>query len=242
MFRHISAHVSLTLLMYLFTFLSLRVMGKREIAQLSVLDLVISIMIAETGVFVIEDIERPITDGLVPMVTLVLIQVLLAWISLKSRRFRLWLDGKPSIIVSEGKLHRGEMRKQRYNLDDLLVQLREQNIHTPADVEFAILEPTGKLTVIDKSVERPTNKPRTFSAGKPGNIKLPLTKIRYEGLPIPLIMDGVVQDKNLEMIGKTRFWLRTQIRQKGVADFRDVFLCTVDYKGKMYIDPMRNKK
>lgn len=242
MFRHISVHVSLTLLMYLFTFLSLRLMGKREIAQLSVLDLVISIMIAETGVFVIEDIERPIIDGLVPMATLVIIQMLLAWISLKSRRFRLWLDGKPSVIVSEGKLHRGEMRKQRYNLDDLLVQLREQNIRTPADVEFAILEPTGKLTVIDKTGEQVTNKPKTFSAGKPGNIKLPLTKIRYEGLPIPLIMDGVVQDKNLEMIGKTRFWLRTQIRQKGVADFRDVFLFTVDYKGKMYLDPMRNKR
>lgn len=242
MFQHISAHVSLTLLMYLFIFLSLRVMGKREIAQLSVLDLVISIMIAETGVFVIEDIERPIIDGLVPMATLVLIQVLFAWIGLKSRRFRLWLDGKPSVIVSEGKLHRGEMRKQRYNLDDLLVQLREQNIHTPADVEFAVLETTGKLTVIEKSKTQPSEKQKPSASGRTGNVKLPFTKIRYEGLPIPLIMDGVVQDKNLEMIGKTRFWLRTQIRQKGVADFRDVFLCTVDYKGKLYVDPMRNKK
>lgn len=278
LFQHITAHIFLTVLMYIFIFLSMRIMGKREIGKLSVFDLTISIMIAEIGVFVIEDIERPIYDGIVPMATLVLIQVIVAQLSLKSRKLRLLVDGKPSILISDGKLHRGEMRRQRYNIDDLLLQLRGQNIVSPADVEFAILETSGQLTVIEKnkgvsssnqsgnssvSAEQKQknqdnqNKTEDQKASADSNnsnrsngskeqeqsasVKLPKHKIRYEGLPIPLIMDGKVQDRNLEMIGKNRFWLRTQIRQKGVSDFRDVFLCSVDHKGDLYIAPIHPK-
>ncbi|OKP68336.1 hypothetical protein A3844_05290 [Paenibacillus helianthi] len=250
MFQHISAHIFLTVLMYIFIFLCMRIMGKREIGKLSVFDLTISIMIAEIAVFSIEDIERPIYDGLVPMATLVLIQILAAQLSLKSRKLRLLIDGKPSILISDGKLHRGEMRKQRYNIDDLMLQLRGQNIDSPADVEFAILETSGQLTVIEKNkgVSSSNQSGNSSSAAETGqrngisegntsdSVKLPSHKIRYEGLPIPLIMDGKVQDQNLEMIGKTRFWLRTQIRQKGASDFRDVFLCSIDHKGKIYVD------
>lgn len=160
MFQHITTHIFLTVLMYIFIFLSMRIMGKREIGKLSVFDLTISIMIAEIAVFVIDDIERPVYDGIVPMATLVLIQVLVAQFSLKNRKLRLLIDGKPSVLISDGKIHRGEMRRQRYNLDDLLLQLRGQNIDSPADVEFAILETSGQLTVIEKNREcrHPTNR------------------------------------------------------------------------------------
>ncbi|WP_405117113.1 DUF421 domain-containing protein [Paenibacillus sp. FSL K6-1217] len=264
MFQHITTHIFLTVLMYIFIFLSMRIMGKREIGKLSVFDLTISIMIAEIAVFVIEDIERPIYDGVVPMATLVLIQVIVAQLSLKSRKLRLLVDGRPSILISDGKIHRGEMRRQRYNIDDLLLQLRGQNIVSPADVEFAILETSGQLTVIEKNqnvtssnqsgnsssgAERKEKNGDSQedsgdagSSGGTASVKLPKHKIRYEGLPIPLIMDGKVQDSNLEMIGKNRFWLRTQIRQKGVSDFRDVFLCSVDHKGELYIAPINPNK
>lgn len=266
LFQHITAHIFLTVLMYIFIFLSMRIMGKREIGKLSVFDLTISIMIAEIAVFVIEDIERPIYDGFVPMATLVLIQVLVAQLSLKSRKLRLLVDGKPSILISDGKLHRGEMRKQRYNIDDLLLQLRGQNIDSPADVEFAILETSGQLTVIEKNKgvsssnqsgnsssgaeqkeqnsgdqQSSSSSDKSDKSDSSSTVKLPKHKIRYEGLPIPLIMDGKVQDGNLEMIGKNRFWLRTQIRQKGVSDFRDVFLCSIDHKGQIYIDPIGSR-
>ncbi|MFC6649135.1 MULTISPECIES: YetF domain-containing protein [Paenibacillus] len=265
MFQHITTHIFLTVLMYIFIFLCMRIMGKREIGKLSVFDLTISIMIAEIAVFVIEDIERPIYDGVVPMATLVLIQVIVAQLSLKSRKLRLLVDGRPSILISDGKIHRGEMRRQRYNIDDLLLQLRGQNIVSPADVEFAILETSGQLTVIEKNqnvtssnqsgnsssgAERKEKNgdsqqdsdDSALSGGDSASVKLPKHKIRYEGLPIPLIMDGKVQDGNLEMIGKNRFWLRTQIRQKGVSDFRDVFLCSVDHKGELYIAPIKPNK
>lgn len=254
MFQHITTHIFLTVLMYIFIFLSMRIMGKREIGKLSVFDLTISIMIAEIAVFVIDDIKRPVYDGIVPMATLVLIQVLVAQFSLKSRKLRLLIDGKPSVLISDGKIHRGEMRRQRYNLDDLLLQLRGQNIDSPADVEFAILETSGQLTVIEKnrgvsssnqsgnsSSTAEQNEQGKSGGDSSGGVKLPKHKIRYEGLPIPLIMDGKVQDTNLELIGKTRFWLRTQIRQKGVSDFRDVFLCSIDHKGEIYVDRQRSR-
>ncbi|AIQ48886.1 membrane protein [Paenibacillus sp. FSL R7-0273] len=264
MLQHIASHVFLTVLMYFFIFLCMRIMGKREIGKLSVFDLTISIMIAEIAVFVIDDIERPISDGVIPMVTLVAIQILVAQLSLKSRKLRLLVDGRPSVLISNGKLHRSEMRRQRYNMDDLLLQLRGQNIVSPADVEFAILETSGQLTVIEKnknvsssnqsgnSSDNAGNKEQdsgsdsggsgnSGGSGKAAGVNLSKSKIRYEGLPVPLIMDGKVQDDNLELIGKNRFWLRTQIRQKGVSDFRDVFLCSVDHTGKIYVDRLRSR-
>lgn len=210
-----------TVMVYIVVFLVMRLMGKREIGKLSILDLIISIMIAESAVFVLEDIHRPFLEGLIPLGTLALIQIIIAYISLKSRKIRLWVDGKPSFLIANGQIDREEMKKQRYNLDDLMLQLRQKNVTSVADVEFAILETSGKLTVVEKNM----------NTDKPG--------IRYEGLPIVLIMDGKVQDENLVKIGKTRFWLKEKIQEQGVFDFKKIFFCTIDYKGKIYIDKKR---
>ena len=222
-----------TIIVYWFVFIAMRVMGKREIGKLSVFDLVISIMIAEIAVIVIEDLKRPVIEGIVPMFLLVGIQLLLAYISLKSRSFRLKMDGRPSVLIRNGKLDREEMRKQKYTLDDLIIQLRERNITNLSDVEFALLESTGKLTVVEKEKFRgnPDSTQDKTGKGKGGS-----AGIRYEGLPIPLIMDGKVQDHNLEEIGKTRFWLKNQLQEKGISDFKDVFICTYDHRGNLYVD------
>ncbi|MWV45505.1 DUF421 domain-containing protein [Paenibacillus sp. HJL G12] len=282
MASHILIPVFRTVLMYFVIYFTLRIMGKREIGKLSIFDLVISIMIAEIGVFVLEDIKRPIYDGLFPMATLVIIQITIAFISLKSRKARLLFEGKPSILVSGGKVHRAEMKKQRYNLDDLLLQLRGQNIENIADVEFAILETSGQLTVIPKSQSndqsgqqqsvksslqqhqnspsqrQPITQPGLKSKGdirssdsqgqdEPGGsasaaskpnkkILVPSGKFSYGVLPVPLIMDGKVQDDNLQRLKKNRFWLKNQIQEQGVKEFKDVFLCSIDHKGKVYVD------
>jgi uncharacterized membrane protein YcaP (DUF421 family) len=216
-----------TVLIYFVVFLTMRIMGKREIGKLSVFDLVISIMIAEIAVFVIEDTEMPMMHGILPMATLVLIQVGIAFFALKSQLIRNLFDGKPSYIIEKGKLNRKEMKKQRYTLDDLLLQLRENRIANVADVEFAILETTGKLSVIEKE------KNSVPEAGK-GKVHF-----HYEGLPMPLIMDGKVQEQYLEKIGKTRFWLKNQLQEKGVADFKEVFFCSIDHNGKLYLNMKR---
>jgi uncharacterized membrane protein YcaP (DUF421 family) len=215
-----------TVLIYFFVFLMLRIMGKREIGKLSLFDLVISIMIAEIAVFVLEDSRKPLADGLVPMVTLVLIQVVIAFITLKSRTIRVLFDGKPSVLIQNGSINREEMKKHRYNLDDLMLQLRQNKIMNVADVEFAVLEPSGKLSVVEKEIKETTDVIDDTQKGM----------FRYEGLPLPLIMDGKVQDDNLEKIGKTRFWLKNQLQAKGSHDFKEVFYCSIDHKGKLFVD------
>lgn len=217
-----------TVLIYFVVFLMLKLMGKREIGKLSLFDLVISIMIAEIAVFVIEDVNKPLMDGIVPMATLMLIQILLAVLALKSRALRIFFDGKPSLLINKGMIDREEMKKHRYNLDDLMLQLRQNKIMNVADVEFAVLEPSGKLSVLEKEVKETAN----VNDGIGGTI-------RFEGLPLPLIMDGKVQDENLEKIGKTRFWLKNQLQVKGARDFKEVFYCSIDHRGRMFLDRKR---
>lgn len=248
-----------TIIIYFIVFIMLRIMGKREIGKLSIFDLVISIMIAEIAVFVLEEPNKPMLEGLLPMFTLVAIQLIIAYLIMKNLTLRRLFDGKPSYIIENGKLNRSEMRKQRYNLSDLMLQLRQSNITNIADVEFAILETTGKLTVVKKSElygygsggsneSGYKNNPdyRFPSSGQPaaagmeasselGDLSVQ-TNISFAGLPLPLIMDGIVLDENLEKIGKSRYWLQTQIGKKGADDFDQVFFCTIDHCGRMFID------
>lgn len=227
-----------TLLIYAVVFVIMRMMGKREIGKLSVFDLVISVMIAEIAVFVIEDTDRPLWDGIFPMIILLVVQIGIALISLKSRKLRMLFDGKPTILVDRGKLNREAMRKQRYNLDDLLLQFRENKTNI-ADVEFAVLETTGKLSIVKKDKAQPGqsssgddqtgNKESRLPRGFPNNY-------RFENLPVPLIMDGEIQKSNLEKLGKDRFWLNNQLKMRGIVDVKQVFLCTLDHRGKLFID------
>ncbi|MFD3260153.1 YetF domain-containing protein [Paenibacillus lentus] len=241
MTAHLISLVLRTMLMYFTAFAVMRIMGKREIGELSIFDLVISIMIAEIAVFAIEDMERPLYDGFVPMITLLLIQIVIALLSLRSRSIRFLFDGKPSVIIQNGQINREEMKRQRYNLDDLMMQLRANNIDNVADVEFAVLETSGQLSVMSKS-------PEGSSRGSAEDRSVPQTsnssvipKIRYEEIPLSLIMDGKVQDYNLEQIGKTRFWLKNQIQARGVKDFKEIFFCSIDHQGKLYINLMQDK-
>ncbi|MGF9698371.1 MULTISPECIES: DUF421 domain-containing protein [Paenibacillus] len=231
--------------MYFIVYGAIRIMGKREIGKLSMFDLVVSIMLAEIAAFVIEDTDKPLFHGIVPMLTVLVVQIGMAFLSLKSRRLRLMIDGKPTVLISKGTLHRDEMRKQRYNLDDLLLQLREQNIDSIDEVQFAILETTGKLTVIpmDNSYSANSSSQPTNNKQRPRKDKVDgFQNIKYEGLPLPLIMDGKVQDQNLELIKKTRFWLKNEIQKKGVLDFKDVFICSIDHNGKVFVSLKDDQK
>lgn len=238
-----------TVIIYFVVFLILRFMGKREIGKLSVLDLVISVMIAEIAVIVIEDVDRSLWDGVLPMVILLVIQIVTALISMKNRKLRLLFDGHPNVVIDKGKINKDVMRKQRYNLDDLMLQLRENKISSVADVEFAILETSGKLSVIPRE-DAAAAKDEAANDSKESSDRdrrqelrkniIP-SHFRFEVLPIPLIMDGKVQDANLSKIEKTRFWLKNVLQEEGVNDFKDVFLCTIDHRGKLFIDSNKKK-
>ncbi len=190
-------------------------MGKREIGELSILDLVVFIMIAEMAVVAIENPQDKMWHTLLPIFLLVSIQILLAFLSLKSQKFRDIIDGKPSVIINKGKIDEKEMKKQRYNFDDLLVQLRDKNVKNVADVEFAILEPSGKLSVIEKDKKKSKKKEPTLN--------------------LPYVMDGTIQEDNLKTDNKTNLWLRQELRKLGYKDIKKISYCSYD-NGVFFID------
>jgi uncharacterized membrane protein YcaP (DUF421 family) len=230
-----------TMFMYFFIFLIMRLMGKREIGKLSVFDMVIFIMIAEIAVIVIETTEKSMLLGIAPITLLVVIQIGLAYITMKNRTLRMWFDGKPSVLIRDGRLNRQEMHKQRYTLDDLMTQLRDNQVTEIGNVEIAVLESTGKLSVIMKDNQSSNYEGTgTVQSGNSKETEFDKAnhnpKIRYELLPLPLILDGQVQDENLEKMGKTRFWLKSELLNYDVDNFKHVFFCSIDHKGKLYVD------
>lgn len=241
MANHIWPLVFRTVMMYCTVFAVMRIMGKREIGELSIFDLVISVMIAEIAVFALEDIERPLYDGFIPMLTLLLIQICIAVLSLRFRKLRIWFDGEPSVIIRNGQIDRKEMKRQRYNLDDLLMQLRSQKIDSVADVEFAILETSGQLSVFPREKKDNSGEGGQRLKKREGAVSSVISNIKYEALPLPLIMDGKVNDENLRQIEKNRFWLKNQIQAKGLSDFKQVFFCSIDHNGKLYVNALDEK-
>lgn len=232
-----------TFYMYVIIFLVLRIMGKREIGKLSVLDLVISVMIAEIAVIEIEQVDDNLMHGVVPILMLLIIQIISAFLSMKSRKIRLLLDGKPTVVVANGEIYYDELKKQRYNLDDLMLQLRENGVTSISEIDFAILETSGKLSVIPKSYDDVKGEGSLHSEQFSDIAqKIIPPGFRYEMLPIPLIMDGKVQDENLSKMNKTRFWLKNIIQEKGAQHFKEVLLCTIDHKERIYIDVEKGKK
>lgn len=217
-----------TIFLYFVILLTFRLMGKREIGQLSVVDLVVNIMIAELCVLAIEQPQAPMIKTITPIVLLLSIQVLLALFSLKSQSFRHLIDGTPATLIKNGEIDEQQMRKQRYNFDDLMMQLREQNVRSVGDVEFAFLETDGKLSVIKKE-PTPTSEAHFESA------------LNLDLLPLPLILDGIIQKQHLQTLGKNPFWLRQQLKRIGYKEIKNISYCTLDENGTFYIDEKNNK-
>ena len=199
-----------TLFFYFFVLIAYRIMGKREIGQLGVIDLIVSILIAELVAISIEETENPIYLTIIPIALLVILEVLFAYISIKSRKFRTLFDGKPSLIICNGKINYKEMVKQRYSLDDLLVSLRQQGIKDLDMVEYAFLEPNGELSVF----------------------KYNLFKLK-SSYPMPLILDGSFQKGALKHIHKTEAWLKSELSNKNLT-YEDIFYAFYKNK-KIYI-------
>ena len=187
-----------TTLFYFFILLIYRIMGKREVGQLGIIDLIVSILIAELAVLSIEELDKSIFISIIPILTLTLLQTLLAYFSLKKPKFRILLDGNPSVIIKNGKVNFKEMTKQKYNLDDLLVQLREKGFKSIEEIEYAILENNGTLSVFAYEEE----------------------KDNY--LPLPLILDNKIQEDTLKHLHKDSKWVFNLLNKRNI-NIEDVF-------------------
>ena len=186
------------LLFYCIIAVAYRFMGKREVGELSVMDLIVSIFIAELAAISIENYKDNIFLSILPIVALVIVQFLIARISLENEDIRNTIEGEVSVIINRGKVNFEEMLKQRYNLDDLLTQLRAQGVKSIEEVDYAILETSGKLSVFKKS----DDKDRTY--------------------PLPIILDGKIQEDTLIQIKKDEAWLKERLKEENY-DLEEIF-------------------
>ncbi len=217
-----------TVILFAVVVIGVRLMGKRQIGQLQPYEIVIVIMLSALAAIPMENTEVPLLFGLFPIFTLILIQVAMSFLSLKSQRAREIICGTPSVLVENGKIIEKELAKLRYNITDLLEQLREKNMPNIADVEFAILESGGKLSVIPKSQKRPVI---------PEDLNIPT---KYEGLPVTLIIDGFVLKKNLALVNLTEEWLSAELNKFGIKSFKDVLFAHLDTEGKLLYQAKSN--
>lgn len=187
-----------TILFYVIITVLYRFMGKREVGQLGIVDLIVSILIAELAAISIDNRTESIFLSIIPIVVLVLIQMGMAYYSLKNQKVRDAFDGTPSVMINRGKINFKEMVKQRYNIDDLLTQLREQHVKSIEEVDYAILETSGKLSVFKKKDNR------------------------FGDYPLPLILDGKIQEDTLTQIQKTKKWLQKALTEEHV-NIEDIF-------------------
>ncbi len=201
-----------TIFLYVFLLVILRIMGKREVGELGVIDVVVFIIMAEVAAMIVESTDKPIIDGILPIILLLIIQYLSSLISLKSKKFRDIVDGDPTLIIKNGQIQEQEMRKQRYNLDDLFQQLRENQVGSIHNVTFAYLEPSGNLSVFTKDGDLPI---------------------------VGLILDGELQPEHLHLIGKTEDWLMKKLKSKNITDITEIFYCSYE-QGEIKIQMKEN--
>lgn len=207
------------IVLYFVVVFIMRIMGKRQIGQLQPFELVIALMISELAAMPMQNTGIPLFHGVIPIVTLLVLQVLISTLQLKSEAVRLIFCGRPSILIEKGKINIKELKSNRLNLNDLLEELRMKDYYNLDDIEYAILETGGQITVIPKSeLEPATRKDLNI---KPGQNMLPVT----------LILDGRVNDKNLKFINKDKSWLNKQLNKKNISSADQIFLALLDSQG-----------
>lgn len=209
------------IVLYIIVLIVMRLMGKREIGQLQPFELAISIMIADLASIPMTEIGIPISNGIIPILGLLFMHLLISMINLKSNRAREIICGKPRILIYRGKIDEKALKKERFSINELEEKLRSSNVMNLGDVEFAILETSGEVTVIQKPNKRNTI-PEDFGI-------MP----DYEGISYDLIIDGKVMEDNLQKIGKNYEWLRRQIEKFGFKP-EEALVATIDGKGQFF--------
>jgi uncharacterized membrane protein YcaP (DUF421 family) len=208
-----------TLILFSLVVVVMRIMGKRQIGELQPFELVVAIMISELAAVPMADIEIPLLDGIIPILTLLFAQVFLAYLSLISNKARTIICGRPSILIEKGTIIESELRRLRININDLLEQLRVKNYANIRDVDYAILETNGQMSIIPKGASQTINrKDLGLSASDPG-------------LPLTIIIDGMVVKHNLQLLKLTEKELLEKLKEQGVASLQQIFFASIDTTG-----------
>ena len=217
-----------SIILYLIILVVMRLMGKREIGQLQPFELVIAIMIADLASIPMTEGGVPISNGIVPILGLLIMHLIISIVNMKSMKMREIVCGRPSILIYRGKIDEQMLKKERFTINELEERLRGNNINSIGDVEYAILETSGQLSVIQKPNKRNTT-PEDFNI-------IP----DYEGIPYDLVIDGVVMEENLQKIGKNYEWLKKSTAQFGFSP-EEALIVTFDGKGQIFCQKKEEK-
>ncbi len=215
------------IILYIIVLIVMRLMGKREIGQLQPFELAISIMIADLASIPMTETGVPIWNGIIPILGLLVMHLGISFLNLKSIRAREIICGKPRILIYRGKIDEKALKKERFTINELQERLRGNNIMNLGDVEYAILETSGQITVIQKPEKRNTI-PEDFQITPD-----------YEGISYDLVIDGKIMSDNLQKIGKDYQWLKKQV-EKFKMQPEEALVVTIDGKGQIFCQKKEN--
>ena len=212
-----------SVILYGVSLLAMRVMGKRQVGQLQPFEVVVVIMIAELAATPMGGVGIPLLYGILPMVALAVCHGLITWACMKSQTVRRWFCGQPTVLIRNGVICEKQLRKCAVDLNDLMEAVRTGGMLDPAEVGTAVLEPGGQISVFPKAAHRPVSPEDMGIAAAP------------EGLPLPLVMDGRVQQDNLRRGQLTEAWLRSEAEKAGFRCLSEVFFLCLNTRGEMLI-------
>ncbi len=201
-----------TLILYFVVVCSMRLMGKRQIGEMQPSELAVAIMISDLASVPMQSIDLPLLSGIVPVLTLLVGEVTMSFIALKNRRSRRYISGVPSILIENGRINVEEMERLRFNLNDLMEQLRISGCPNISEVQTAVLETNGQLSVIEK-------------------------KDGISRLPCMLVVDGEINRQELKRADKGEKWLKNQLKD----DIKNVFVAILEDDGKLFVQKKEGK-
>lgn len=211
-----------SIIIYTATMIAIRLMGRRQIGELQPSEFAVTIIISNIATISIENVDIPLIFGVIPMIIIVAIDVLVSYIGLKNRSFRKWVSGKPKIIIKDGEIDQVQMKKLRYTIDDIMESLRGEGIFDLSEVQFAIVETTGKISFYQKHLNR--------------NVTNEDLNIQEKSINPPslIISDGIFLDFALKSVKLSEDWLYKTLNEKKLK-VEDIFIMTADPNGKTFI-------
>lgn len=218
-----------TIILYLLIILGIRLMGKRQVGELEPSELVLALIIADLAAVPMQDFGIPLLSGIIPILTLLCVTMIISVLTMKSVRFRAIICGRPSILIANGKIDQREMRRNRFTVDELAEELRAQSVTDLSTVKYAILETDGRMSVI------------LFANQRPATCEQLSLFPREAGIPLVIISDGRLLERNLKSKGFNQGWLDKRLEEHGAKSTHDVYLLTVDELNRTYYVPKEGK-
>ena len=219
-----------TLILYILIAVALRAMGKRQMGELSPSEFVITLLFSELASLPMQDTETPLLYGVIPVLTLLALEILISSLFLKNRRARKLINGKTSVLIENGKINQEEMRRLRLTLDELIEELRLKNFINISSVKYAILESNGELSVFPFGQEQSATR---ADVGKNNDNVL---------LPYTVVSDGIFIQQEAEKLGLSEKQINKELKKRGISSIQDVFLLQIDERQNIFLVPKEKRK